>query len=277
MPSRPRWRRPCELAYVEFLHGRYDRVEVWLARADVLATDPAQRAAGLSVRGSTLSDLARYPEALRALGEALELAQDERRRSYVLSMIGRVHLLRGEPAAATEALDEAMARAAAVAWTAFVPWPESLRAEVDLHRGDVSAAQVRLEHAFALGCRIGDPCWEGLAARGLGLVRAARGDVDGAVESLLDARRRASRLPDGYVWVQAYVLDALATIGVARQLPRTGGWVTELAAVAERSGMAELTVRAAVHRWRLGDPAGRDAARALGASVDNPVLAGLLD
>jgi hypothetical protein len=53
--------------------------------------------------------------------------------------------------------------------------------------------------------------------------------------------------------------------------------VAELAAVAERSGIAELTVRAAMHRWRLGDPAGRDAAPALGSSVDNPALAALLD
>lgn len=40
--------------------------------------------------------------------------------------------------------------------------------------------------------------------------------------------------------------------------------------------MAELSARAALHRWRLGDPAGRDAARALGAAVDNPALAALL-
>jgi DNA-binding SARP family transcriptional activator len=266
-----------ELAYIEFLHGRYDRVEAWLGRADGVTTDPAQRAAGQSVRGSTLSDLGRYSAALDAFGEALGLAQDERRRSYVLSMIGRVHLLRGELAAATKALDEALARAGGAGWTAFLPWPESLRAEIDLQRGDVAAAQSRLEHAFALGCQIGDPCWEGISARGLGMVQAAQGDVDGAVESLLDARRRASRLPDGYVWVQAYVLDALATIGVARQLRPAGTWVAALAAVAERSGMAELTVRAAVHRWRLGDPAGHAAAHALGASVDNPVLAGLLD
>jgi DNA-binding SARP family transcriptional activator len=265
-----------ELAYVEFLHGRYDRVEVWLARASAVSTDPAQRATDLSVRGSTLSDLGRYPAAMQALGEALDLAQDERRRSYVLSMIGRVHLLRGELDAATLALDDSLALAGTAGWSAFVPWPLSLRAEVDLLRGDVPAARTRLEQAFALGCQIGDPCWEGLSARGLGLVLAAQGDVDGAIETLLDARRRAGRLPDAYVWVEAYILDALATIGVSEQLPSAAGWVAELAAVAERSDMAELTVRAAAHRWRLGDPAGREAARALSADVDNPVLARLL-
>ncbi|GIH22808.1 hypothetical protein Aph01nite_11180 [Acrocarpospora phusangensis] len=266
----------CELAYIEFLHGRYDRVEVWLAQADVVTTEPAQRAAALSVRGSTLSDLARYAAAQHALGQALDFARDERRRSYVLSMIGRAHLLRGELAAAAETLDESMARATAAGWTAFIPWPEALRAEIDLRCGDLPAARTRLEHAFALGCQIGDPCWEGLSGRGLGLLLAAQGDAGGAVESLLDARRRASRLPDGYVWVQAYILDALAGIGIARHLPQAGTWVAQLAAIAQRSGMAELTVRAAAHRWRLGDQAGRDAALALCASVDNPILAGLL-
>ena len=107
-------------------------------------------------------------------------------------------------------------------------------------------------------------------------MHAARGDVDAAVTTLLDARRRAVRLPDAYVWVHAYVLDALATVGVARHLPHAAEWVAELAALAGRCGMAELAARAAVHRWRLGDAAARDAAWALGAAVDNPVLHALL-
>jgi DNA-binding SARP family transcriptional activator len=264
-----------ELAYVEFLRGRYDRVEVWLARAAEVTTDPAQQAAALTVRGSSLSDVGRYEPALTALREAFDVAQDERRRAYVLSMVGRVHLLRGEPDAAAE-LDESLSRASAAGWMSFLPWPQALRAEADLRHGDVDGAAARFEHAFALGCQIGDPCWEGLAARGLGLVHAARDDVDAAVTTLLDARRRAVRLPDAYVWVHAYVLDALATVGVARHLPHAAEWVAELAALAGRCGMAELAARAAVHRWRLGDAAARDAAWALGGAVDNPVLHALL-
>jgi DNA-binding SARP family transcriptional activator len=264
-----------ELAYVEFLRGRYDRVEVWLARAAEVTTDPAQQAAALTVRGGALSDVGRYGPALAALHEAFDVAQDERRRAYLLSMVGRVHLLRGEPDAAA-VLDESISRASAAGWMSFLPWPQALRAEADLQQRDVDGAAARFEHAFALGCQIGDPCWEGLAARGLGLVHAARDDVDAAVTTLLDARRRAVRLPDGYVWVHAYVLDALATVGVARRLPHAAEWVAELAALAGRCGMAELAARAAVHRWGLGDAAARDAAWALGAAVDNPVLHALL-
>jgi hypothetical protein len=83
-------------------------------------------------------------------------------------------------------------------------------------------------------------------------------------------------LPDAYVWVQAYILDALATLGVQRHHPRTATWIADLAAVAQRSGMVELAARAALHRWQSGETAGLDAARALGAGVENPVLARLL-
>ena len=53
--------------------------------------------------------------------------------------------------------------------------PQSFRAEVDLLRGHIDEAAERFEHAFALGCQLADPCWEGIAGRGLGLVAAARG------------------------------------------------------------------------------------------------------
>lgn len=57
-------------------------------------------------------------------------------------------------------------------------------------------AAERYDYAFALGCQLGDPCWEGAAARGLGLAAAAGGDVPRAVEWLAEAYRRCTRLPD---------------------------------------------------------------------------------
>jgi DNA-binding SARP family transcriptional activator len=267
----------ADLGYVEFLRGRYGRVEGWLARAEAAGADPAQRAAVLTVRGSAASDQGRYADALAAFDAALALPAGERRRAYVRSMAGRVHLLRRDLDAAAEALDDAMARAEAAGWATFLPWPESLRAEVDLVRGDAGAARDRLEHAFALGCRIGDPCWEGMSARGLGLVKLAGGDVGGAVGTLLDAGRRVTRLPDGYQWTRAWILDALAGVGVDHGLPEARRWTAELAALSERTGMVELCARAAVHRHRLGDPGALDAARELGTGVDNPALHALLN
>ena len=89
---------------------------------------------------------------------------------------------------------------------------------------------------------------------------------------LLDARRRAVRLPDSYLWVEGYTLDALCEVGVEHDLPETSGWIDDLVALAGRAGMRELAARAHAHRARLGDPSALTAARVLAASIDNPVL-----
>jgi hypothetical protein len=53
--------------------------------------------------------------------------------------------------------------------------------------------------------------------------------------------------------------------------------VDTLAALAARSDMRELVVRAQLHRGRLGDPAALASARMLAAGIDNPALTPLLD
>jgi hypothetical protein len=161
--------------------------------------------------------------------------------------------------------------------TAFVPWPESFRGELDLVLGDVASAEARFEHAFALGCQVGDPCWESIALRGLGLAAAARGDLARAVELLSDAPKQCRRLPDTYSWIEAYGLDALCAVAVQHRAAAAGRWIDELEAIAARRGIRELLLRSAVYRARLGEPGALDAARALAAQIDNPALDGLLD
>ncbi|MFI7589303.1 BTAD domain-containing putative transcriptional regulator [Spongisporangium articulatum] len=266
-----------ELGYVEFLRGGYELAQKHLLAAESHgAPRPDTRAMIETVRGAALSDQGFYDAALYPLRAALDVSAPgpagERRRAYALSMIGRVHLLRGDYDEAATALDESTARSQACGWTTFVPWPESLRADVDLAAGDLSAAADRLERSFALGCQIGDPCWEGMAARGLGVLAAARGDGPGAVAILLDGLVRARRLPDAYVWAQAHVLDALAGVGVTYERPEAGAWVADLARTADRAGMREFGARAAVHRYRLGDDGALAAARALAAPLRSPLL-----
>jgi hypothetical protein len=48
--------------------------------------------------------------------------------------------------------------------------------------GLTDAAADRCEDAFTFGCQPADPCWEGIAAGGLGLVAAARGEIERAVD-----------------------------------------------------------------------------------------------
>jgi DNA-binding SARP family transcriptional activator len=266
-----------ELGYVEFLRGQYERALSWLEQARAHAGDDvAERARIAAVEGSALSDIARYPEAIAMLAGTIALAQDahdNKQAAYALSMLGRAQLFSGRLDAAAVSLDQAIA-IAQQGWTAFLPWPQSLRAEIDLERGDAAAAGERLEHAFALSCQIGDPCWESIAARGLGRVAQHQGDHDGAATRFMDAIVRSVRLPDAYVWAKAYALDALCEVAVARGMPRAIAWVDELQQLAARCGMRELTVRAHLHRARLGDAASGEAALVLASAIDSPLLLG---
>ena len=140
----------------------------------------------------------------------------------------------------------------------------------------MASAEARFEHAFALGCQVGDPCWESISLRGLGLVAAARGDVPRALELLVDAPKLCRRLPDTYLWIEAYALDALCAVAVEHHAAATMQWIDELEAIAARRGIRELLLRATVYRARLGEPGALEAARSLAAQIDNPGLAELL-
>jgi hypothetical protein len=115
-----------------------------------------------------------------------------------------------------------------------------------------------------------------MGARGIGIVRVRSGRVQEGVEVLLDARRRAVRLPDSYLWVEGYTLDVLCETAVEHGLPEASAWIDALTALAGRTGMRELAARAHAHRARLGDPSALTAARVLAASIDNPVLSASL-
>ena len=133
---------------------------------------------------------------------------------------------------------------------------------MQLARADPDGAAELLQHAFARACQLGDPCWEGMAARGLALVAEATGDTERAFALLADARARAGRLADPYVWLDGYILDAQCELGRRHGHPDTGAWVEALRELASRSGMRELTLRSLRHGAALGR-AGDDAAAAV--------------
>jgi hypothetical protein len=112
--------------------------------------------------------------------------------------------------------------------------------------------------------------------RGFGLLRAARGDLAGAVDVMEEALTRCARQRDTHLWLRAYVLDALCAVAVAALHPTASRWVTDLATLAGRSGMRELTVRAYLDRRDLGDSSAVDAARVLAVGVENPHLHDLI-
>ena len=270
-----------ELGFVDVQAGRRRTAEGWLAKAEALAETDGELAPILGVRGMNASDAGDYPAAFRHLQDSVERARgcaDPRQQAWSLSILARAHLLRDERSQAAAVLTRSMELVHEQRWMAFLPWPEALQGELALRTGHVEVAADQFEHAWALACQLGDPCWEGMAARGLGLLSAARGDQTTAAAWLAEAHTRCSRVTDRYRWVCAHVLDAVIATALARHdQAEAGRLVDALMSLAARGDMRELVVRAHLHRSRLGDPTAQASARLLAAGIDNPALVPLLD
>jgi DNA-binding SARP family transcriptional activator len=269
-----------EPGFVEVMAGRRQTAEAWLAKASALAETDDQLAAIAGVRGMNASDMGDYPTALQHLQWSVERARraaNHRQQAWSLANLARAHLLRDERSQAAAALADSIELVREQRWMAFLPWPQALKGELELRAGHLDAAGDELEHAWALSCQLGDPCWEGMAARGLGLLQATRGDHATATAWLTEAHSRCNRVTDRYQWVSAYVLDASAAAALDRH-DQAGArrLVDALASLAARGGMRELVVRAHLHRSRLGDPTALASARLLAAGIDNPALTHLL-
>jgi DNA-binding SARP family transcriptional activator len=270
------WR---EISWVQFLRAEYERAEASLTRTAAIAGASDRELAWVDVtRGACRHDTGDYA----AAGELLRSAVDRARQlpsgqplAQALTMLGRYHLFQREIEDALHHLDLALEEVKARGLTAFVSWPEAFRGELDLIMGDLDAAEARFEHAFALGCQVGDACWESISLRGLGLLAAARGDVPRALDLLVDAPKLCRRLPDTYLWIEAYGLDALCAVAVEHRAEGALQWIDELEAITARRGIRELLLHATVYRARLGEPGALDAARSLAAQIDNPALADL--
>lgn len=273
-------RARAELGYVDFLRGRYDRSRLWLTEALAFGEgDPALKAKATTYLGALESDRGDYPAAIANLREATALSRrigDVRREAYGLSMLGRISLLRGDLDAAAVDLEASITLAERDHWLWFLPWPQALRGELHLASGEVDAARRALSQAFARACQFGDPCWEGMSARGLALVAETSGDTARAFDLLAEARKRCTRLTDSYVWLEVHILDAQCGLGGRHGHPETAPWVDLMREKASRTGMRELTVRGMVHAAALGEDGAAAAGALLAADIDNPQLRSLV-
>ena len=269
-----------ELGYVELLRGDYPRGELLLSSAEELAEgDPLELAGIRAVRGACFADVGAHGIAHPEFEASIDLARSAgsgRWTAWATCVLGRSLLQRGELAAAEEALVDAIELARAEHWTAFLAFPEALLAEVWVRQGRHGEAGDAFEHAFELGRRVDDACWEAYGARGIGLLAAAKSDLEGAIASIQDAGFRCARQPDTHRWVRAYVLDALCAVATCARHPDAGRWVAELASLADRTGMREFSVHAYLYRRDLGDHAAVEAARAIGVGLQNPHLQTLI-
>ena len=269
-----------ELAYVDILQARYARCTQRLNRAAALAVSDEERAGVEAMLGLAAADTGAHERALAHLRRSVELAErsgSHQQAAFSLSFVGRSHFLREEVDEARAALERSLALARETKWLAFEPWPESWLAEVELASGELGAGRQRFEHAWALACELGDPCWEGAAGQGLGRIACLEGETPRGLRLLEEARRRAGSLPDAYVWVQAYALAELASAAVDGEHRHGRQWVEDLSSLTARTGMRELAVRACLLRAELGDPRSLDAALVLNAEVENPMLRDRVD
>jgi DNA-binding SARP family transcriptional activator len=269
-----------ELAYMEVRQARYARSGRRLDAAATFVESDAERAGIEAIRGMAAADTGAHGRAIDHLQRSVRLAESSdsgRQASFSLTFLGRSHLLRGELPEARVAVERALALARAGDWLSFLPWPEAWLAEVELAEGDAAAARRGLEHSFALGCELGDPCWEGVSAAGLGRLACRDGKIAHGLRLLEDARRRSARVACAYVWVQVYALAGLAEAAVASESHRADEWISDINSVAARTGMREFAVKAALLRLERGDRSAADAARVLAREVENPSLEARLE
>lgn len=271
----------AELGYVDFLRGRYSRAVHWLESSLRCAGDSAAlNGKATMYLGGVASDRGDYPSATILVERAIALSQEARQpraEAFALSLAGRIALVRGDLGTAEACLDESIALAERDHWLAFLPWPQALRGEVELTRGETAWAQARLRQAFARACQLSDPCYEGAAGRGLGLLAEATGQTEDAFRLLAEARHRCTRLSDAYVWMEASILEALSRLGVRHDHPHAAQWVEELHRVASRAGMQEFVVRSLAYAGQLGQEGAHDAATLMSTQIDNPALHRMLE
>lgn len=265
-----------ELGWVELLAARYQRCQAWLHQALAVADDDAREtAAARCVLGMALTEVGRYAESMSQLRQAIELADrigDTRTAGLSRVMLGKAHLLRRELDAGRPYLEHALDSFRSAGWTWLLPWPEAYLGELELHAGNLKVAQGLNEHAFALAHEISDPCFLAKSEANLGLLAAARGDTDAALNRLESARLWLVKTPD-HTWSLAYAIDAACLVGASRGLPEAVGWINDLEVLAGRTGMREMAARAYLHRYTLsGKNSDLAAAAGLAADVDNPYL-----
>jgi DNA-binding SARP family transcriptional activator len=267
-----------ELAFVDLQAGRHDSAVKALAQARRAAADsdnPALNARLLALEGMNAADCGRHRRAIDLLQRSVDAARetdDSRQQIWSQGVLARSLLLAGDKNQARLAAELSIAGARAQRWNAFLPWPQAIRAECLAAEGRWEEAQDDAEQSFALGCELGDPCWEGMAGRALSVIALHAGDYDSARRWIIDARHRCDRVSDRYVWVSAYV--GLAQLELAAKVDT--GLVPVLAQrlrdYASRVDLPEFLAWALLHQAQSGAPVSMGAVRRVAHSIDNPDL-----
>jgi DNA-binding SARP family transcriptional activator len=235
------WR---ELGYVDALAGRRPSAHASLQRARAFADGDDRLLAGvLAADAFNLADWGRHDAALPMYSEAVELARrtgNVRREAWALGLGGWAHLDAGDPDGARPWTEDCLRLTAETRWVAFRPFPVAVAAELNVRDATRPVSELRrdLDEAFALSCRLGDPCWEGAVGRGLALTAAADGDLDTALTWTSRALDGCLRETDVFVAMHAAILGTDAELAIAAgQAERAEASARALVALAARTCM----------------------------------------
>ena len=208
-----------ELAYVDVLAGRRASAAEYLRAAGELTTgDAALTAALAGFDAMNLSDWGRLEASAERFGTAVELSRTAgavRREAWCLGLGARTLFLLGRMDDAVDWTNRSRELADRERWTAFRPWPEAWLAHVRLANGeDPSVVREAAEGTFALARQLQDPCWEGLAAKTIGLTHLADGEHATALEWMKHAGTLCRRVTDSYIWIEvdAFLAEAQAAL-----------------------------------------------------------------
>ncbi|MBN4059676.1 hypothetical protein JYT35_01000 [Acidimicrobium ferrooxidans] len=201
-----------ELGYVEILAGRRNAATAFLERADAAAIDLPELQSSISAfKCINLTDWGRHEDALLVGDQSIEFAErsdSPRDRSWAMTFTARALMSLHCYDEARALLDRALPLAIEEKWLTFRPLIEIFLLELDRIQGrDALRIRADLEMVFASCCQLADPCWEGLAARGIGLTYEHEADSATAYRWLKDAVDRCTRVTDTWMWVEAWVLE----------------------------------------------------------------------
>lgn len=242
-----------ELGYVDLLRGRYERAGHWFDGATALAVDDEELAWVSGFAGGARTDVGDHAGAGALLDEAVGRAEASgalQAEAMAYTWRGRLRMLQDDDDGAVADLDAAIDIGRRLAWRSFLPWPQTLHADVRRRRGEADAAVAALQPVLATSRQVGDPCWESAALRSLGLATVSRGRLAEGLELLEDAPRQCRRLPDTYLWIELWGVDALADVGSAHGLEQAEGWITSLEQASSLHGMGSLHQNVARYRAR---------------------------
>ena len=223
--------------------GRFVR-EIAVTSAHI-AGDREGEASSLNNLGKVLLDLGNHAEARRRLNAALRLVEDldhEIGQAAVLTMLGRLEMLSGDPTAALSLFRRSLEIAQRTGDERNLAWTSRRMAEVLRVLGQRDEAVVRLHEAKWLAMRIGDRSAHASSLAELGTLHHEQGDLRTAAAYCEEALRVAEAIPDLLVVAQA--CTALAGIEAHRDTGKAFDFVRRAIELCKRTSNLALEARA---------------------------------